>query len=66
MPMEKIGLIAKDVNERDARVSLVKITTTGEELFNNATTTLEKKSETLLKNLDDKSADKFLALLQSI
>ncbi|WP_338519664.1 MarR family winged helix-turn-helix transcriptional regulator [Alteromonas gracilis] len=66
MPMEKIGLIAKDVNERDARVSLVKITNTGEELFNNATTTLEKKSETLLKNLDDKSADKFLALLQSI
>lgn len=66
MPMEKIGLVAKDVNERDARVSLVKITPTGQELFKNATTTLNTKSEVLLKNLDDKGADKLLALLQSI
>lgn len=66
LPMEKIGLVAKDVNERDARVSLVKITDAGKELFKNATTTLNKKSEVLLKNLDDKGADQLLALLQSI
>ena len=59
-------MIAKDVNERDARVSLVKITPAGEVLFNNATTTLNARSEVLLKNLDHKGADKFLALLQSI
>lgn len=66
LPMEKTGLVAKDVNERDARVSLVKITPAGEVLFNNATTTLNARSEVLLKNLDHKGADKFLALLQSI
>lgn len=66
MPMEKIGLISKEMNERDARVSLVKITPAGEELFKNASATLETRSETLLKNLDPKDADKFLDLLQTI
>jgi len=66
MPMEKIGLVVKEINERDARVSLVKITSAGEELFKNASVTLDAKSESLLKNIDSKSADKFLTLLQGI
>jgi DNA-binding MarR family transcriptional regulator len=66
MPMEKIGLVSKETNERDARVSLVKITPAGEELFRNATVTLDAKSQSLLRNIDRESADKLLALLQSI
>ncbi|GAA6168533.1 MarR family winged helix-turn-helix transcriptional regulator [Sessilibacter corallicola] len=66
MPMEKIGLVTKEINERDARVSLVKITPAGEELFKHASVTLDNKSESLLKNIDNKSVDKFLALLQGI
>ncbi|MEQ9463567.1 MAG: MarR family transcriptional regulator [Haliea sp.] len=66
MPMEKIGLVTKETNERDARVSLVKITAAGEELFRNASVTLDAKSESLLKNIDNKSADKLLVLLQAI
>jgi DNA-binding MarR family transcriptional regulator len=66
MPMEKIGLVSKETNARDARVSLVKITPAGEELFRNATVTLDAKSQSLLRNIDSESADTMLALLQSI
>ncbi len=66
MPMEKIGLVKKACNERDARVSLVKITPAGEELFANASLTLDNKSEALLKNIDSKSASRFLDLLHAI
>jgi DNA-binding MarR family transcriptional regulator len=66
MPMEKIGLVSKETNARDARVSLVKITPAGEDLFRNATVTLDAKSQSLLRNIDSESADKMLALLQSI
>lgn len=66
MPMEKIGLVSKETNTRDARVSLVKITPAGEDLFRNATVTLDAKSQSLLRNIDSESADKMLALLQSI
>ncbi len=66
MPMEKIGLVKKETNNRDARVSLVKITPAGEELFKNASVTLDSKSEALLKNMDSKKADRFLELLNTI
>ena len=66
MPMEKIGLVSKETNTRDARVSLVKITPAGEDLLRNATVTLDAKSQSLLRNIDSESADKMLALLQSI
>ena len=66
MPMEKIGLVQKELNERDARVSLVRITPAGEELFENASATLNAKSETLLKNVDGKKLDVFLDLLGAI
>ncbi|MEZ5555070.1 MarR family winged helix-turn-helix transcriptional regulator [Haliea sp.] len=66
MPMEKIGLVSKETNARDARVSLVKITPAGKDLFRNATVTLDAKSQSLLRNIDSESADKMLALLQSI
>ena len=66
MPMEKIGLVKKETNDRDARVSLVRITPAGEELFKNASVTLDAKSETLLKNIDRKRAGTFLDLLNTI
>jgi len=66
IPMEKIGLVKKEVSSRDARASLVKITPVGEKIFNDATTTLNHKSGQLLKNLDKKKIDTFLLLLNSI
>ncbi len=66
MPMEKIGLVEKESSARDARVSLVRLTPAGEQLFINASVTLEEKSKKLLKNLDDQSAATFLRLLNTI
>lgn len=39
LPMEKIGLIARQANERDARVSFVAITATGKRICEEATET---------------------------
>lgn len=66
IPMEKIGLIEKEINPRDARVSLVKITSIGENKYEEATTTLNETSERLLKNLDQKQLTEFIKLLSLI
>ena len=66
LPMEKLGLIEKETSPRDARASLVKITRVGEEIFNDASITLNQKSEQLLDRLDGKQIDTFLKLLNII
>ena len=66
VPMERIGLVEKETNQRDARVSLVKITPAGEELFQNATLTVNEKSASILKNLAPKQAKTLLELLDSL
>lgn len=62
LPMEKIHLVEKDINPRDARVSLVKLTKTGEELFRDAMVGFEESSEHLLSQLTDKQITKFIEL----
>jgi DNA-binding MarR family transcriptional regulator len=41
LPMEKIGLVSRETNERDARVSYVVLTPTGKQLFEDAKVTAE-------------------------
>lgn len=36
LPLEKIGLVTRETNERDARVSYVVLTKTGQQLFEDA------------------------------
>jgi DNA-binding MarR family transcriptional regulator len=62
-PMEKIGLIQKEVGARDARVSLVKISKAGERLFKDATTTLNQSSKQILSKLSGKQSSEFLSCL---
>ena len=66
LPMEKIGLVQKEINPRDARVSLVKITESGEELFENASISLDEKSEQLLKRIDAKDLNHLLKTLDDM
>jgi len=40
-PMEKIGLVQKEANPRDARMSLVKLSTAGEAMYQDATVTVD-------------------------
>ncbi len=58
-PMEKLNIIKKEKNPRDARVSLVKFSNIGVELFKNATLTL-------VESLDDKNIDIFLDITKKL
>ena len=50
LPLEKIGLVERQQDPRDARVAYAAITETGRELLNNAVTVAEQISKDLLRN----------------
>ena len=53
-PMEKNHLVEKEKNSRDARVSLVKLTSTGLECYQNSLATCEVFSASLFEKLTEK------------
>jgi len=65
-PMEKIGLVEKEVNERDARVSLVKLSNAGETILNDATTSFEASSKSILQGVKKTSLANSLDVFQSM
>lgn len=62
-PMEKIKLVSKESNARDARVSLVKLTKTGEKLLLDALTSFAEVSDYLLSGLNSKEVMQLQKLL---
>lgn len=52
-PMEKIGLIEKESNPRDARVSLVKLSRAGRTIYRDASATLEMQAQSLVNSLTE-------------
>ena len=50
LPLEKIGLVERQHDPRDARVAYAAITATGRELLNNAVVVAEQISKDLLRN----------------
>jgi len=60
--MEKIKLVEKEANPRDARVSLVKLSETGLGLYADALVTYEDFSEALMSKLSQSQARKLLEL----
>jgi DNA-binding MarR family transcriptional regulator len=65
-PMEKIGLVEKQANARDARVSLIKLTNAGLEIYSHATVGFEQACESVAQPLTEKQQEKLLDLLQSL
>ena len=63
-PMEKIGLIEKQANPRDARESLVRMSETGEKIFLDASETLEQRSKVLLQRLDKVQLNNLVEILE--
>ena len=66
LPMEKINLVQKEVNPRDARVSLVKLSDTGKQLLEDALVSFEHSSETLMKPIEGKQVSQLLKLIEKI
>ncbi len=65
-PMEKIGLVDKDTSPRDARVSLARITVSGERVYDESSVTVNQQSQSLLSGLDGGKLDEFLKLLEAL
>lgn len=65
-PMEKLNIVEKEQNVRDARVSLVKLTDAGFELFTNATQSVFQSTDIFLEALDEKDIELFLNIINKI
>lgn len=63
LPMQKIGLVQKEANLRDARVSLVKLSSGGERIFAEAMQTMQQNSGNYLSLLSTKKVDDLLKVL---
>ncbi|MFT5693959.1 MAG: DNA-binding MarR family transcriptional regulator [Oceanicoccus sp.] len=66
MPMEKIGLVKKEVNPRDARVSLVKLTKGGKKAFVNAALSVAHAAGELSNPLSAKQLTEFTKLTDTL
>jgi DNA-binding MarR family transcriptional regulator len=66
-PMEKIGLVAREADERDARLGFVAITDAGREKLAEALTTFTKRAGYLLDDrLTSEDAERFAAILRRL
>ena len=66
-PMEKIGLVGRDVDDRDARLAFVVATATGREKLSQALATFAKRAGYLFDDRwDDDELDQFALLLRRI
>ncbi|WGO96657.1 MarR family transcriptional regulator [Saccharophagus degradans] len=65
-PMEKIGLIEKSYNPRDARVSLVALSETGKKITEEAKISFEYSSVALFESIEKKRLSAFSELLKVV
>tara|TARA_R110000787_G_scaffold52283_9_gene123194 strand:- start:496 stop:942 length:447 start_codon:yes stop_codon:yes gene_type:complete len=66
-PMEKIGLVGREVDERDARLVFVVATDAGREKLSDALATFAKRSGYLFDDRwDDKEVERFSTMLQRL
>jgi len=65
-PMEKIGLVSKEKNNRDARVSLVAPTKAGKQIYRDASVTYQNCADALAKNLSERQLANVIELLEKL
>ncbi|CAA0105895.1 Uncharacterised protein [Zhongshania aliphaticivorans] len=61
-PMQKLHLVEKEVNQRDARYSLVKLSATGVEIYHDALVTCIHCADELTENVTDKQLSTLLEI----
>lgn len=66
LPLEKIGLVEKETNPRDARVSLVILSAAGKQLYEDARLSFAEASSQLFKSLNAEQQNNLLAMLQAL
>jgi len=65
-PMEKLKIVQKESNPRDARVSFVKLSNAGEELFKDAKQSVNLSANELFVDLEDVDINHLIAILHKI
>jgi len=65
-PMEKLGLVEKEPNPRDARVSLVKLSGPGEAILHDALQSVTEAAQHFFAPLDDAETERLLALVKTV
>ncbi|WP_286232799.1 MarR family winged helix-turn-helix transcriptional regulator [Thalassotalea sediminis] len=65
-PLEKIGLVAKEANARDARVSLVALSPAGEQIYQEAKISFSQAINTLFDSLKPVEINSLVQLLKKI
>ena len=63
-PMEKTGLVQKEQNPRDARVSLVRLSAAGERIYNEAMVSFTDCADSILKPLGSSQIATLSKLMQ--
>jgi len=66
LPMAKTGLVEKEVNPRDARVSLVKLSDAGHRLLTEALTGFGHATQGLTQSLTASQVQQFLKLIHKL
>ena len=65
-PLEKIGLVEKESNPRDARVSLVTLSVSGKQVYEDAKVTFSEASRVLFESLNATQVSKLSELLKAL
>ena len=65
-PMEKIKLVEKEVNPRDARVSLVKLSEVGKSIYDDASVTFKHAAKALTHALTSEQLKKMLGFTSQL
>jgi len=65
-PMEKIGLVEKEINPRDARVSLVRLSKAGGKIYQEASATLDLHAATLAEPLTEIQMNKAMKYVSKL
>ena len=63
LPLEKLGLIRREANSRDARVSYVKLAPAGKRILNDAIVTAEATAEQILNAPKTKKLDEIFRIM---
>ena len=65
-PLEKIGLVEKEANARDARVSLVTLSASGKQVYEEAKTAFSEAANNLFTALDAAKQDNLSSLIKPL
>ncbi len=66
LPMEKIGLVKREENPRDARVSLVRLSKAGMQLVKDASVSFAQGADSITQAIDDRQIKQLLKLTEKM